>query len=84
MVDVPPTYAGGLCWGMFAVLQANSKHVDRVTKKSLYGICPPKESRRTQFIAIFMKYADSHPERWHEDFFPVALSAIRGAFPCSP
>jgi len=73
----------GVCWGAFLVLQDMVMVIDdSVGKKRIFSICPPSESRRLQYILIFLKYAKDHPEQLHEDFLFVALDSLRKTWPC--
>ncbi len=78
--------ASGICWGAFLVFQQMIMIVDYPSDKHplhpFFKVCAPEESTRTQLIAVFYEYAKKHPERYHEDFFFVALDAERAAFPC--
>jgi len=49
----------------------------------LLRACVPRDSTRTQLIAIFVRFAQKHPERYQEDFVFVTLSALKSAFPCN-
>jgi hypothetical protein len=80
-----PTFETGQCWGAFAVLQDVSRWINdpkRPNETRLLGFCPPSISNRSQYVGIFVRFADQNPARWHEDFLPVAVDALRSAFPC--
>lgn len=55
-------FATGFCWGVFSALQRLVGTKDDRGRPQ-FGICPPKESTRSQYVTIFAKYADQHPER---------------------
>lgn len=80
-VMVPKDFASRVCWGAFAAIQAGITGVDPSAGLVL-GVCAPPESTRTQLIAVFVRYADAHPERLHFDFFWTAVGALRDVFPC--
>lgn len=43
--------------------------------------CPPQTT--TEAVATVIRlYVDSHPARWHETTAPLALSAVKEAYPC--
>src|SRR5206468_3953583 len=70
-VVIPQDFASGTCWGAFAVLQrAIVKAVDYTS--TVFDVCAPLESRRTQLIRIFVDYARRNPKRLHDDFFDTA------------
>ena len=85
-VSVPDDQQSGICWGAFSVFQQMITIVDYPSDKRpvrpFFKVCAPEESTRTQLIAVFYEYAKRHPERYHEDFFFVALDSERAAFPC--
>lgn len=81
-IAFPHTYETGLCWGLFSMLQLNIVHVD-AQKKPLYSTCAPGRATRAQMVQIFVKYAESVPERLHEDGNELALESAQQAFPCA-
>lgn len=85
MIDFPTNYDSGMCWGAFAAFQtAIAIHQKGMPENVMaLGVCAPAESRRSQLIQIFVTYAKQHPERYHENFFIVALDATQKAFRCS-
>jgi hypothetical protein len=76
-------YATGTCWGTFATFQRAINTLDD-KRLRFFRVCAPATSTRHQLIAIFVEYARRNPQRLHEDFYPVVLSALVDAFPCSP
>ncbi len=80
-VKFPRTFETGQCWGMFAMLQADVVKIDDRNRRIL-GACAPAESTRSQLIQIFVKYAESNPERLHEDGTSIALESLQRAFVC--
>ena len=80
-VQFEQTYDTGFCWGAFSAVQKSIILVDN-RKQPLYGVCPPPTSTRTQTIAIFIQYAETHPQRLHEHYLFVVVDALREAFPC--
>ena len=51
---------------------------------SILGTCVPWSARLDELIKVFLRYMDEHPERGHERFSDVALSALWAAYPCRP
>ena len=39
---------------------------------------------RIEYVKIFLRYVDQHPEQLHMDFAGVARRALAAAFPCTP
>jgi hypothetical protein len=76
--------SAAFCWGAFTVLRGVTAILsDDHTTMALH-VCAPTEATVSQYIRIFLKYVDEHPEVAHEDFDFVALSALIRAFPCKP
>jgi len=78
-ISIEHTFESGFCWGAFATIQSYS---DNLSVDNRQIICAPADSTRIQDIRTFMKYAEQHPERMHEDFAVIALNALGIAFPC--
>ena len=80
-IELPKDFHAGRCWGAFAILQEVITHTD-ASGREIYNVCAPPNSTRSQLIAIFVEYAKKNPQRYHEEFFNVALDALRSSFPC--
>jgi hypothetical protein len=48
------------------------------------GVCIPNEVTVLQAIAVFLRWADQHPERWHLVPADAVAEAWQQAFPCAP
>ena len=84
-LQIPRTFETGACWGAFAVLQEVSRGArdpSRPAETRQFGFCPPAEATRSQYVGIFVRFADKNPARWNDDFVPVATQALQAAFPC--
>jgi hypothetical protein len=81
-VALPQNFETGQCWGAFATLRRVLNMAVPPSKQPVFGVCAPKDSNRTQHIAIFIEFARRNPQRLHEDFVLVAMEAMHGAFPC--
>jgi hypothetical protein len=81
-LNFPGNFETGFCWGAFASLQKISTFYREGETSSLLGSCAPPDSDRLQYIKIFSKYLDEHPELGEEDYVTVAVEAVRAAFPC--
>ena len=79
-VAIPQDFRSGVCWGAFGVIQ-HLVVMAYQDGRRIHRACAPAESTRTQLIAVFVKFADDHPERLHEPFLDVALASLQGAFP---
>ncbi len=74
--DNPPPLCTGFLNGYSWGLMVGAGH------GAYYGFCHPEKAAVKRHVAIIRKYLTSHPERWHEDSWRVALDALREAFPC--
>jgi hypothetical protein len=84
-LQFPMTYGTGMCWGGFAVLQdlaRGARDSSRPAETRQFGFCPPADASRSQYVGIFVRFADHNPARRNDDFVPVATQALQAAFPC--
>jgi len=82
-VHLNTTFDVGRCWGAFAVVQEVTRlAVRQGSSERVFSVCSPAESTRTQLVAVFVQYVKQNPQRMHEEFFTVALDALRQGFPC--
>jgi hypothetical protein len=81
-INLPPDFESGACWGAFGAIQDLLTAINAITKKPMFGVCMPESTTRTQIIAIFVRYAEKHPEKYNERFVWVAEAGIREVFPC--
>jgi len=44
--------------------------------------CVPQKVTTSQLKKILVNYLNANPERLHENYVPLILSAMREAFPC--
>jgi Rap1a immunity proteins len=80
-VMVPTDFESGVCWGAFASFNTATHFVGN-DMMLLFRICYPRDVTRSQEIKIFLAYAGKHPEELNKEYFVVALTANREAFPC--
>jgi Rap1a immunity proteins len=81
-VGLGTTFDDGFCWGAFAAIQDLSRI--EMLGNPLLVFCPPSNSTRIEYVKIFLRYVDQHPEQLHMDFAGVARRALAAAFPCTP
>ena len=81
-IGIPMTSRAQYCWGSFAVILHLSAAADS-EGVALLKICPLRKSTEAQFIKIFMRYVERHPEEAHLRFGEVAMYALWEAFPCA-
>ena len=72
-----------VCWGAFATIRGLSFTSVGMTNISALHVCAPPESTLAQFVRIFRRFVEGHPERGHEDFYRIALEALWQAFSCA-
>ena len=80
--DFPDNLNVGQCWGAFEVFQSLQRMQFKGTDATVLDICVPEKLRRLQYVKIFLKYAENHPENGHKDFGIEAWRAIHDTFPC--
>ena len=84
MVRFHINYETGLCWGAFASLQYLAATILSPNERvPILGFCAPAASTRLQFVRIFVRYVDEHPQQAQLNFTDAALLALTAAFPCS-
>lgn len=79
-IDLPQSFDAGSCWGAFGALHQAMMLLE--SGKPLLHVCLPEDTTRTQLIAIFVRYAEKHPEEYSKNFAIVALNAEIEVFPC--
>jgi hypothetical protein len=78
-IDIPVT--GLACWYYMAAVQNMSAVVDQ-DGRPLLGICAPAGTTLIQYVRIFARYAQRHPEKDSDNAAPLVLHALLDAFPC--
>ncbi|QSB00747.1 hypothetical protein JWZ98_19150 [Methylomonas sp. EFPC1] len=77
-------YCAGLVNGVMATMVINGNSPSDEARK--FGICHPTD--KGQFLSIdpsirvVLKYLEEHPEKLHEADAVLAITALKGAFPC--
>jgi hypothetical protein len=74
-------FSTGYCWGVFTAIQDVIVRGDSDGNR-YFSVCSPPESTLSQLIAIFVNYAEKNPQRFHENYFQVAMDSLVEAFPC--
>ena len=47
------------------------------------AFCIPENALMGQVVAVYIKWADDHPEKWHRPRIITMLQAMHQRFPCS-
>jgi hypothetical protein len=83
-VTVQVTPESQICYGAFLTIQQLAAATYSSHSGSILRICGPPTSGLVEYIKIFLRYSDTHPEMGHLKFSDVALNSLWNAFPCSP
>jgi hypothetical protein len=78
-IEIP--VAGLTCWYYMSAVQNLSAVVDQ-DGQPLLGICAPEGTTLIQYVRIFARYAQHHPEKDTDNAAPLVLRALLEAFPC--
>jgi hypothetical protein len=78
------------CFGAFSAIaqEIASVNDNRHTAESVFlpGVCAFADGNNRigvkVLVAVFVHFVDEHPEQGGRDFFPVAWSAFKAAWPC--
>ena len=83
-ISFPADFDASFCLGAFTAIIGLSGLSSGDGAPNFLHFCPPRGVTGVQYIRIFLKYVDDHPEKGHEIFPFVALNALLHAFPCKP
>jgi Rap1a immunity proteins len=78
---LPSETAAQQCWGFMSAVQEYSVLVDQ-TGSRLLSACPAPDTKTTQIVDVFVKYAKAHPEKSDTPAAAAAFNAMADAFPC--
>jgi Rap1a immunity proteins len=78
-IEIP--VAGLACWYYMSAVQNLSAVVDQ-DGQPLLGVCAPAGTTLIQYVRIFARYAQRHPEKDADNAAPLVLNALLEAFPC--
>jgi hypothetical protein len=80
----------GFCQGYFSGIWFAARNFDYEVRNGFIEqkigtvfFCPPEGGSPNQLKKIFLKWANDHPERLHEEKDSVIFEVLRDAFPCS-
>ena len=76
--DIP----SALCWGAFTTMRQMSLTLGGDGKKLLFAPCKPVKVSTLQIILIFLKEANSFPEKLHAPVEFFVINSLVRAFPC--
>jgi hypothetical protein len=84
MLQMPVDIDAVLCLGAFTAIIGLANDTWADNGLHIFRFCAPTGATAIQFIRIFLKYVDDHPEEGHNIFPRVAWNALSRAFPCKP
>jgi hypothetical protein len=70
----------GHCVGIITGLDADARYSGSILKHALF--CPPEQVTYEQELRVVVAYIDKHPERMHERFTLLAMTALAVTSPC--
>lgn len=84
MMQMPDSPDAVFCLGAFTAIIGLANDTWADNGLHIFRFCAPTGATGVQFIRVFLKYVDDHPEESHKIFSRVALIALSRAFPCKP
>jgi hypothetical protein len=78
---LPPGAEAQQCWGFMSAVQEYSVLSDQAGNR-LLGACPAPDTKTTQIVEVFVKYAKAHSDKLDMPAAVAAYSALADAFPC--
>ena len=69
------------CWGFMSAVQEYSVLADQAGTR-LLNACPAADTKTTEIVDVFVKYANAHPEKRDTPAAAAAYNAMADAFPC--
>jgi len=86
LVNQNSSFSGGFCAGFIDGV-INSQWMweasDKFHKQSHFlSLCLPQEGTNGQYLQVFLKYLDDHPEELHKPAALLLVESLAKAFPC--
>jgi Rap1a immunity proteins len=69
------------CWGFMSAVQEYSVLADQGGNR-LLSACPAPDTKTTQIVDVFVKYANAHPDKSDTSAAVATYNAMADAFPC--
>ena len=87
IVDKPaPSFDGGFCAGFISAAiddESMWRASDKEQKQThILSFCIPQNGTNGQYLQVFLKYLDEHPEELHKPANFILHEAFSKAFPC--
>jgi hypothetical protein len=84
--DLSHAFNGGFCGGFIdGVIDSQNMQEasDKLQKRShALSFCLPQEGTNGQYVQVFVKYLDDHPEELHRPAALLLVESLVKAFPC--
>ena len=71
----------GICSGVMVAIHDTSMLLNAPANSQVRA-CMPDSITVEKSIAVVVHWLDRHPQRWHENFTSLAMSALHDAWPC--
>lgn len=71
--NLSEAYDVGFCAGMVSAI---------VSLTTGPVMCVPSKVTQGQILQVILRYVEARPQRIHEEFGPLAIEALRDAWPC--
>jgi hypothetical protein len=78
---LPSSTEAQQCWGFMSAVQEYSVLADQAGTR-LLNACPAADTKTTEIVDVFVKYANAHPEKRDTPAAAAAYNAMADAFPC--
>jgi hypothetical protein len=80
-IKIPRDIDAAMCFGYVSGVMDLIYLVDDADK-SLLSVCAPEGTSVEQLVQIFVNFARSRPEKWHEQARLGMMASLWAAFPC--
>ena len=80
-VFIPPSPEANQWWGFMSAVQQYATLADQDGKR-LLDACPEPDTKTTDILRVFTKYAQEHRDRLNQSAAAMAYNALADAFPC--
>lgn len=79
-VSISDALVQGMCLGMISGVRY---FAETATKDTVLAACIPEGVLTREINSVVVRYMRAHPERLHENFFVLAVSASAETWPCN-
>ena len=79
-VSISDALMQGMCLGMISGVRF---FAETATRDTALAACIPESVSTRQINSVVVRYMRAHPERLHENFFVLAVTASAETWPCA-